>query len=138
MKIWEFPDADPAASRRRDYSALRTPRAPPDAPECGGSALGFSQELRGIVSLSGNEAHCEECPMKKLLLLSFPVLAIAGLQVWTQALAEPEPVHRPGIVVSGATVASPPQLQGSSRSAELRRGSGTVPGTSDLRGHDGR
>ena len=45
--------------------------------------------------------------MKKLLLLCFPVLAVAGLQVWSHALAEPDPVQRPGILVPGVTVASP-------------------------------
>lgn len=77
--------------------------------------------------------------MKKLLLLCFPVLAVAGLQVWSQALAEPEPVHRPGIVVPGVTVATPAaHLHGPSRSRELRRGPNAVTGTSDFRGHDGR
>ena len=77
--------------------------------------------------------------MKKLLLLCFPVLAVAGLQVWSQALAEPEPVRGPGIVVPGVTVASPAaHLQGPYRSSELRRGPSAVTGTSDFRGDDGR
>jgi hypothetical protein len=77
--------------------------------------------------------------MKKLLLLCFPVLAVAGLQVCNQALAEPEPVHRPGIVVPGVTVASPAaHLQGPHRSSESRRGPSAVTGTSDFGGHNGR
>ena len=77
--------------------------------------------------------------MKKLLLLCFPVLTAAGLQVWSQALAEPEPVHRPGIVVPGGTVASPAaHLPGPNRSSELQRGPGTVAGTSDFRGDNDR
>jgi hypothetical protein len=75
--------------------------------------------------------------MNKLLLLCFPVLAVAGLHAWSQALAEPEPVHRPEIVVPDVTVANPAHLQGSSRPAEPRRGPGTVTGTGDFRGHDG-
>jgi hypothetical protein len=77
--------------------------------------------------------------MKKLLLLCFPVLAIAGLQAWSQALAEPEPVQRPGIVVPGVTVASPAaHLQGPYRLPELRRGPITVTGTGGFRGDNGR
>lgn len=77
--------------------------------------------------------------MKKLLLLCFPVLAIAGLQVWSHALAEPEPVQRPGIVVPGVTVASPAaHLQGSARPSDLRREPSPVTCTSGFRGHDGR
>ncbi|MDQ1594143.1 MAG: hypothetical protein QOH40_699 [Arthrobacter pascens] len=45
--------------------------------------------------------------MKKLLLLGLPAIAIAGLQVWSQALAEPAPVHIPGIVVPNVPGASP-------------------------------
>lgn len=37
--------------------------------------------------------------MKKLLLLFLPLTAVAGLQAWNQAMAEPAPVHAPGIVV---------------------------------------
>ena len=77
--------------------------------------------------------------MKKLLLLCFPVLAVAGLQVWSHALAEPDPVQRPGIVVPGMTLASPAaHLQGPSRSSDVRTGPGAVTGTSDFRGRDGR
>lgn len=78
--------------------------------------------------------------MKKLLLLCFPVLAVAGLQVWSHALAEPEPVQRPGIVVpAGVTAASPAaHLQVPSRPLDLRRGPSAVTGTSDFRGHDDR
>ena len=77
--------------------------------------------------------------MKKLLLLCFPVLAVAGLQVWSHALAEPDPVKRPGIVVPGVTVASPAaHLQGPSGSSDVRTGPGAVTGTSDFRGRDGR
>lgn len=77
--------------------------------------------------------------MKKLLLLCIPVLAVAGLQVWSQALAEPEPVHRPGIVVPGVTVASPAaHLQGPFPSSELRQGTSAVAGTRDLRDDNGR
>ena len=45
--------------------------------------------------------------MKKLLLLGLPAIAIAGMQVWSQALAEPAPVHIPGIVVPNVQGASP-------------------------------
>jgi hypothetical protein len=45
--------------------------------------------------------------MKKLLLLGLPAIAIAGLQVWSQALAEPAPAHIPGIVVPNMQGASP-------------------------------
>lgn len=77
--------------------------------------------------------------MKKLLLLCFPVFAVAGLQVWSHALAEPGPVQRPGIVVPGVTVASPAaHLQGPSRSSDVRTAPGTLTGTSDFRGRDGR
>lgn len=77
--------------------------------------------------------------MKKLLLLCFPVLAVAGLQVWSHALAAPNPVQRPGIVVPGVTVASPAaHLQGPSRSSDVRREPGAVTGTIDFRGRDGR
>jgi hypothetical protein len=77
--------------------------------------------------------------MKKLLLLCIPVLSVAGLQVWSQALAEPEPVHRPGVVVPGVIVASPAaHLQGPYRSSELRRGPSAVTGTSDFRADNGR
>ena len=34
--------------------------------------------------------------MKKLLLLGLPAIAVAGLQVWSQALAEPAPAHMQG------------------------------------------
>lgn len=77
--------------------------------------------------------------MKKLLLLCFPVFAVAGLQVWSHALAEPGPVQRPGIVVPGVTVASPAaHLPGPSRSSDVRTAPGTLTGTSDFRGPDGR
>ena len=92
-----------------------------------------------MVALSGSEAHVRSTPMKKLLLLCFPVLAVAGLEVWSHALAEPDPVQRPGIVVPGVTVANPAgHLQRPSGSSDVRRGPSTVTGTTDFRGHDGR
>lgn len=51
MKTSELPVANPTASLPGDRSARRTPRARRGGPECGGSALGFSQELRAIVTL---------------------------------------------------------------------------------------
>ena len=92
-----------------------------------------------MVALSGSAAYVRSTPVKKLLLLCFPVLAVAGLQVWSHALAEPDPVQRPGVVVPGVTVANPAgHLQGPSGSSAARRAPSTVTGTSDLRGHDGR
>ena len=79
--------------------------------------------------------------MKKLLLLCFPMLAVAGLQVWSHALAEPDPVQRPGILVPGVTVASPAaHVQGPSRSSDVQRGPSAVTGTGtgDFGGRNGR
>lgn len=60
---------------------------------------GFSQEASAIVALCGSEAIERGALMKKLLLLFLPLTAVAGLQAWNQAMAEPAPVHAPGIVV---------------------------------------
>jgi hypothetical protein len=77
--------------------------------------------------------------MKKLLLLGLPLFAVAGLQVWSQALAEPAPVYRPGIVVPGVTVASPAAgMQGPPGSFLLPGGAAALTGTSDHGGTDGR
>ena len=51
------------------------------------------------MALSGSEAIERGALMKKLLLLCLPLTAVAGLQAWSQAMAEPAPVHAPGIVV---------------------------------------
>lgn len=77
--------------------------------------------------------------MKKLLLLCLPVLTVTGFQVWSHALAEPEPVQRPGIVVPGVSVASPTaHRQAPSGKLDSQRGSRAVTGPSYVRGHDGR
>lgn len=51
------------------------------------------------MALCGSEAIERGALMKKLLLLFLPLTAVAGLQAWNQAMAEPAPVHAPGIVV---------------------------------------
>lgn len=54
--------------------------------------------------------------MKKLLLLGLPLVTLAGLNVWSQAVAEPAHIRGPGVVVrEGAG----PDLAADVRQAEI-------------------
>jgi hypothetical protein len=59
--------------------------------------------------------------MKKLLLLSLPLMAIAGFNVWSEALAEPARIQRPGIVVPNVTGTGP------AASVDIPSGSAAIP-----------
>jgi hypothetical protein len=59
--------------------------------------------------------------MKKLLLLSLPLMAIAGFNVWSEALAEPARIQRPGIVVPNVTGTDP------AASVDIPSGSAAIP-----------
>lgn len=54
--------------------------------------------------------------MKKLLLLGIPLVTLAGLNVWSQAVAEPAHIQGPGIVVRDG---SAPDLAADFRAAEI-------------------
>lgn len=54
--------------------------------------------------------------MKKLLLLGIPLVTLAGLNVWSQAVAGPAHIQGPGIVVRGA---AGPDLAADFRAAEI-------------------
>jgi hypothetical protein len=73
------------------------------------------------VAESGSEAAERGTPMKKLLLLSLPLMAIAGFNVWSEVLAEPAQIQRPGIVVPTVTAT------GSAASVEIPSGSAPIP-----------
>jgi hypothetical protein len=54
--------------------------------------------------------------MKKLLLLGIPLVTLAGLNVWSQAVAEPAHIQGPGIVVRDGAA---PDLAANFRAAEI-------------------
>jgi hypothetical protein len=54
--------------------------------------------------------------MKKLLLLGIPLVTLAGLNVWSQAVAEPAHIKGPGIVVRDV---AGPDLAANFRAAEI-------------------
>jgi hypothetical protein len=54
--------------------------------------------------------------MKKLLLLGIPLVTLAGLNVWSQAVAEPAHIQGPGIVVRDG---AGPDLAADVREAEF-------------------
>lgn len=54
--------------------------------------------------------------MKKLLLLGIPLVALAGLNAWSQAVAEPAHIRGPGVVVRDGTG---PDLAADVRAAEI-------------------
>lgn len=54
--------------------------------------------------------------MKKLLLLGLPLVALAGLNVWSQAVAEPAHIQGPGVVVRDG---AGPDLAADVRAAEI-------------------
>jgi hypothetical protein len=54
--------------------------------------------------------------MKKLLLLGIPLVTLAGLNVWSQAVAEPAHIQGPGIVVRDG---AGPDLAADFRAAEI-------------------
>lgn len=54
--------------------------------------------------------------MKKLLLLGLPLVTLAGLNVWSQAVAEPAHIRGPGVVVREGTG---PDLAADVRQAEI-------------------
>ena len=54
--------------------------------------------------------------MKKLLLLGIPLVTLAGLNVWSQAVAEPAHIQGPGIVVRDGAA---PDLAADFRAAEI-------------------
>jgi hypothetical protein len=54
--------------------------------------------------------------MKKLLLLGVPLVTLAGLNVWSQAVAEPAHIQGPGIVVRDG---AGPDLAADFRAAEI-------------------
>lgn len=54
--------------------------------------------------------------MKKLLLLGIPLVTLAGLNVWSQAVAEPANIPGPGVVVGDG---GGPDLAADVREAEI-------------------
>ncbi|MBT2553500.1 hypothetical protein [Arthrobacter sp. ISL-5] len=54
--------------------------------------------------------------MKKLLLLGLPLVTLAGLNVWSQAVAEPAHIQGPGVVVRDG---AGPDLAADVRAAEI-------------------
>ncbi|KRE68360.1 hypothetical protein ASG92_00275 [Arthrobacter sp. Soil736] len=55
--------------------------------------------------------------MKKLLLLGIPLVTLAGLNAWSQAVAEPAHIRGPGVVVRDGTG---PDLAADVREADAR------------------
>ncbi len=54
--------------------------------------------------------------MKKLILLGLPLVTLAGLNVWSQAVAEPAHIQGPGVVVRDG---AGPDLAADVRAAEI-------------------
>jgi hypothetical protein len=59
--------------------------------------------------------------MKKLLLLGLPLVTLAGLNVWSQAVAEPANIQGPGVVVRDG---AGPDLAADVRPAEIPSAAG--------------
>jgi hypothetical protein len=59
--------------------------------------------------------------MKKLLLLGLPLVTLAGLNVWSQAVAEPANIQGPGVVVRDG---AGPDLAADVRAAEFPSAAG--------------
>lgn len=59
--------------------------------------------------------------MKKLLLLGLPLVTLAGLNVWSQAVAEPAHIQGPGVVVRDG---AGPDLAADVRAAEIPSAAG--------------
>ena len=76
----------------------------------------FTGDTQDIGGMKSREPSSKEPLMKKLLLLGLPLVTLAGLNVWSQAVAEPAHIRGPGVMVREGTG---PDLAADVRQAEI-------------------